>query len=279
MNKASRNLIILLLLIIYVLVISDKFENSTVTEYSIAIACSIIAPIIAFIFDSFLRNILNIKLWIRTSIFNRKKKVRMSMSYVYRIKVADKYLLVKNSKWDYFQPVGGVYKRLSNDLNILEDRFDWQEDDKMGASGVRKSDLRGHIPAPKVLNFLAWFKSGQNRETSHWREFFEELISSKILSSNDFPYIEYSYAGTVVTPLKHSTVFNCLEILSYDVFDVILNPVQVNSLLELQKKDSDLYAWVSPQLIKTIGYNELSKDQEVKVSEHAKWTLNMKYEL
>ena len=42
------------------------------------------------------------------------------MSYIYRIQVNDKYLLVKNSKWNYYQPVGGVYKILSEDIGFLK---------------------------------------------------------------------------------------------------------------------------------------------------------------
>lgn len=278
MNNTVRNFIIILLLIIYIQIVGDKFGESDWGKNSIAIACSIIAPIIAFAFDSILKNYKNIKLWISTSTIYCRKKVRMSMSYIYRIKINDKYLLVKNSKWkDQLQPVGGAYKKLSNDLRRLEEMFQWSEDDKLETTGVKKNDFRGYIPAPKVIEFLKWFKTGKNREVSHWREFCEELIRTDILSYDDFPHVEYSYAGSVVTPLKDSKLFGCKEILSYDVYDLIPTPEQEQVLLQLQEQASDKYAWVSSQLINTLGFNDTTKQQEYTIGDHTKWTLNMKY--
>ena len=43
----------------------------------------------------------------------RGQRIRFSMSYLYRIKVDDKYLLVKNNNFPHYQLVGGKYKVLS----------------------------------------------------------------------------------------------------------------------------------------------------------------------
>ena len=51
------------------------------------------------------------------------KYIRFSMSYQYRIKVNDKYLIVQNSNpnWNWYQHVGGKYKRIEETNKILKD--------------------------------------------------------------------------------------------------------------------------------------------------------------
>ena len=44
------------------------------------------------------------------SVIHYNKDIRFSISYLYRIKIDDKYLLIKGSKIEQLQPVGGVYK-------------------------------------------------------------------------------------------------------------------------------------------------------------------------
>ncbi|MEO6729187.1 MAG: hypothetical protein ABIM99_04665, partial [Candidatus Dojkabacteria bacterium] len=48
----------------------------------------------------------------KTQILYRNKDVRLSISYLFRIKSNGKYLLVKNRKGNYYQLVGGAYKTL-----------------------------------------------------------------------------------------------------------------------------------------------------------------------
>lgn len=50
--------------------------------------------------------------------------IRISSAYLYRIKVADKYLLVKNERGTgKYQPVGGVYKLKENEKIELKNRY------------------------------------------------------------------------------------------------------------------------------------------------------------
>ncbi|MCJ8290390.1 MAG: hypothetical protein HRT58_12055 [Crocinitomicaceae bacterium] len=276
MKKIERNLIIALLLIIYLLIVGDNFKDNTIIQNTIAIACSIIAPIIVFFVDSFLSNIRRVKLWFTSKLRYRNKKVRVSMSYIYRIHINDKYLLVKNSKWSYYQPVGGVYKILSDDIGYLKDNFDWGIDPYMKTNGEKRNDLRGTVPMPKLLNFLDWFKSQKNREISHWREFFEELIKTNILKIEDFPHFEYRYAGTLLTPIKKSKKWkDCLEILSYDVFDLIPTKEQELILMKTQSEEINEIKWLDESIILNNGV--INKDEEVEIGQHAKWTIEMKH--
>ena len=276
MKEVTRNISIGVFIVIFLIFFGKGFENNTYIQISLAVASSIIAPIFVFFIDSFLQNITRLKLWFITKIKYRNKKVRVSMSYIYRIRVSDKYLLVKNSKWDYYQPVGGAYKILSEDIGFLKDNFEWGKDPYLKTDGIKRNDLRGTVPMTKLIKFLDWFKTQKNREISHWREFFEELIRTNILSVENFPHIEYRYAGTLLTPIKKSDIWpNCFEILSYDVYDLIPSNEQEAKLYETQTKISDKYKWVEESVILNNGI--INKDEEIKLGQHTKWTIQLKY--
>ena len=58
----------------------------------------------------------------------KNQYIRFSMSYLYRIKVKDKYLLVKSSNFHHYQLVGGKYKRLKGTQSLLRKEFDAKDD-------------------------------------------------------------------------------------------------------------------------------------------------------
>lgn len=276
MRKIERQIIFAVLLIIYILIVGDNFKDNTLIQNTIAIACSIIAPILVFFVDSFLSNIKRIKLWYLSKLRFSKKKIRVSMSYIYRIQINDKYLLVKNSKWNYYQPVGGVYKILSEDIGFLKDNFDWGKDPYMKTDGEKRNDLRGTVPMPKLIHFLDWFDTQKNREISHWREFYEELIKTNILHIKDFPHFEYRYAGTLRTPIKKSPKWNnCLEILSFDVFDIVPTKKQEDILKKTQSENIEEIVWLDESTI--INNGVINKNEEINLGQHTKWTIEMKY--
>jgi len=86
--------------------------------------------------------------------------IRFSMSYQYIIKIDDNYLLVKNSNpsWEWYQHVGGKYKRLPETNKVLED-FGGYDDRKMKTSGLKKDDMAVFIPAKNAVKFLNWFET------------------------------------------------------------------------------------------------------------------------
>jgi hypothetical protein len=282
-SKSIRYVIIALIAIVYLLAIATFFEDQVQSNFwltaSVALAISVLAPFIAWLIDGILTNITNIKLWFQSKILYRKAMIRFSLSYIYRIRVNDKYLLVKNSKWDFYQPVGGVYKVLPGELSRLQEEYGVELDKKLPTDGILKDDLRVFVPARKAIEFLRWFQSGKNREISHWREFCEELIKPGILKFEIFPHINYRYVGTVRTPLKKSKKLACREILSYDVLDIILDTKQEKALIELlQIGDTDMIKWADELLINSLGFDEKIRSERYDIGEHTKWTLNMKYE-
>lgn len=283
MRKTQRQIVLGLLLIIYLLTVyiflGDSWQENSFIQNSVAIACSILAPILAFLIDQVLENIKQLKLFWMTKIKHRNEKIRFSMSYVFRIYINDKYLLVKNSKWNFYQPVGGVYKINMGEEKMLMDKFGMERDKKMKSSGIAKNDLRVFVPAKNALSFLKWFESGKNREVSHWREFYEELIGPEVLNIQDFPHIEYRFAGNLRTPLKYNKKWNCYELLSYDVYDLIPTSQQEEALTSLLNKgDTEYIKWADEKIINSYGYDEREKQDVYEIGAHTKWTLKMKYE-
>ncbi|NOQ76123.1 MAG: hypothetical protein GQ574_29240 [Crocinitomix sp.] len=226
------------------------------------------------------------KFLLRTKILSLKGEyIRFSISYQYRIKVNDKYLIVKNSNpnWDWYQHVGGKYKRIEETNKILKD-FEATDDLKMRTNGLKKDDLAVFVPAKNAVKFLNWFNTSKDREVSHWREFYEELLGGKedqILSKENFPYINYKFVKSVVTPLKKAPIasgWDCWEVLQYDVLDLIPTQEQQIELEELLSKgDTDYVKWASQALIDRLGYNDDEKEIKYTIGAHTKWVLNLKW--
>jgi hypothetical protein len=205
--------------------------------------------------------------------------IRFSMAYQYRIVVNGKYLLVKNSSWDHYQHVGGKYKRLELTQKILND-FDGIDDPKMPTVGLKKHDLAVFIPAKNAIRFIDWFNTGRDREISHAREFYEELVEGKgrVLDPKIFPYVNYNFRKSVITPIKRAEKWNCWEILQYDVLDLIPTPAQEKALEELQNHgESEYIKWADPALIQSLGYDERQRKTIYNIGAHTKWVLNLKW--
>jgi len=209
-----------------------------------------------------------------------KHHIRFSMSYQYRIKVNDKYLLVKNSNWNFYQHVGGKYKRIPVTQKILKD-LEAVDDLKMKTTGLMKDDLAVFIPAKNASKFLTWFDTGEDREISHWREFYEELVQGKgsILSKENFPYVNYSLVTSVQTPLLYARQWGCWEILRYDVLDLLPTESQQKELEELfEKGDTEYIKWADHELIQHRGYNNHTKETPYDIGKHTKWVINLSAE-
>ncbi|HMM80502.1 MAG TPA: hypothetical protein PKC65_10815 [Pyrinomonadaceae bacterium] len=211
------------------------------------------------------------------SLFDRS--IRFSMSYQYRIKIKDKYLLVKNSNWDFYQHVGGKYKRLPITQKVLAD-FGAIDDPRMPTHGLMKDDLAVFVPARNAIKFLDWFSRERDREVSHWREFYEELIDgkAKVLSQKNFPYVNYAIACTIQTPIKQAEGWDCLEILQYDILDILPTLAQQQELEELyQQGDTDYVKWASKDLIDSLGYDRHQRKEVYRIGKHAKWVVNQQW--
>src|SRR5690349_6727875 len=59
-----------------------------------------------------------------------KSPIRVSISYLFRIRVSGRYLLIRGTRFpDQFQPIGGVYKLFPSGVARLKSSFGAVDDD------------------------------------------------------------------------------------------------------------------------------------------------------
>lgn len=215
----------------------------------------------------------------KTQILYRNKDVRLSISYLFRIKSNGKYLLVKNRKGNYYQLVGGAYKTLPGVEKVFKENSVKPDKRFETEHGIAKNDLRFRLPGKRVLKIIRWFNSREDRETSQWREFCEELLTTNIIADkHSFRFIDYKYATTIQTPMQKAKNLSCQEILIFELFDLIPNDEQIKVLDELYKNgDTDKVKWADETLINSLGFDERKKEMEYEIGAHTKWAINEKY--
>jgi hypothetical protein len=194
------------------------------------------------------------------------KIVYVSLSYLIRIKLpgSERYLLVKGSKINQYQPVGGVYKLVGN----KDIRKDWSASVKPDAKNPR--DLRFFIKAKYLPDVVKWFKSGKEREVGVWREFREELIDNKILTDENFKSIRAEYLYTRENLLSKQNRFQNEKYhsLVYNIFNIELNETQLDELksLEQNKIFTKKYAFVTEDEISKECFN----NNKTRIGQHTK---------
>lgn len=270
------------------IVLASKVQESLKTEFlggGITLLCS---TVLIDGVGAFISSAGRLKLIVQTkclALFG--KYIRFSMSYQYRIKVGEEYLLVRNSNpnWSWFQHVGGKYKRLEETEHILK-KMGAVDDLKMKTDGLKKGDLAVFIPAKNAIKFIDWFRTGKDRETSRWREFHEELLGgsksqNQVLPREIFPYVNYRFIDSLQTPLKKAPIetgWDCWEILHYDILEIIPTPAQEEALIELKEKGNTEYIkWASHALINRLGHDDEKQETRFNIGRHAKWVVNNKW--
>ena len=224
-----------------------------------------------------LQNINQLPFYFQTQFFLRNVDIRLSIAYLFRIKIDNQYLLVKSRTRNYFQPVGGAFKTLPGSekifkkLNVKPDRLIETE------HGIAKGDLRVHVKGINISEFLEWFNSKEDRETSPWREFCEELITTKILPWQEFRYIDYEFQGTVKSPII--TLDNGGKgMFIFEIYDLVINDIQRPALEELLRNgNTDQYIWADDYLIQRLGHDERVKSQVYEIAPHAKYAQNLRW--
>lgn len=205
---------------------------------------TILSSIISFLVGSVLKWIFEnwqyLKLWINTNFGKaRKKQVRFSLAYLFRIKIEGKYLLVKNSKIsNQYQPIGGVYKKFESFKTIS---------DELGVTEEKKpnfrvpDDLRVYVQSKNTIKFVKWFHTRKNREFNVIREFFEEIIDKNILEVQNLKDIEFEFIKTYNSGLHYTEQFGSYEILLHDIFDVRIKSHDAEKLKQYVDSSSDNY--------------------------------------
>lgn len=200
-----------------------------------------------------------IKLWYQTQIVYRDKPIRLSFSYLYRIKVNGKYLLVRGNRLkNQYQPVGGVYKYYREGKRFLDD-IQCKGDTQM-RNTEDDDDLRIKIKGKNVLKFFDWFLSMKDREYDPMREFREELIDTKILPQEEFSVIQYRKVSVHKTTVQFSKWMGCDEILYADIFELQPTESQYNILVEKMNSRDDRICWVTEKEIEKLCANGIERN-------------------
>jgi hypothetical protein len=188
--------------------------------------------------------------------------------------VEGKFLLVKGQRIDQYQPVGGVLK-VYRDAKAKLKKMGVEEDSKFPIDPDSIGDLRVMVPWKSIVPFLQWYLEGTGRETSPWREFYEELIETGILSAEKFRTPAFERIGTRIEGVRWSQYFNCYEVLIAELFSLVPTHEQG---VELQALDNaglrKELIWASQALIRAQGYDMLRKSSTTKISEHSSWLLD-----
>lgn len=196
--------------------------------------------------------------------------VRVSFAYLYRIKVGDKYLLVKNERGTgKYQPVGGVYKFDENEKLELKNRFQVKDDDKISIDESSRNDYRLRMENKYLRKFIAHFDRKAKREKIDdlSREFKEELIEKGIV---DWSQIKYRFCGRHMTSLQFGEHFQIYEILLADVVELLPTLEQENDLKLLVRQESDKYRWVTAEEIISLGVNTATGQLREDIADHTK---------
>jgi hypothetical protein len=279
MTTRQANLAILFIFGTFIIfrTIFPAAENDTFSSTLFNLSIELVGGIILFGILNFLQNLGQLYFYFQTQVLHRNKEVRLSIAYLFRIKVDGKYLLVKSNRRNYFQPVGGAFKTLPGSekifekLNVKPDRLIETE------KGIAKNDIRVFVKGINVIEFIEWFNSKEDRETSPWREFCEELIITNILPWEQFRFINYKFKGTVQTPILNLDSED-IGMFIYEIYDLVINDEQkpfFESLLA--KGNTNDYIWAEASLINRLGHIESDKEYFNEISKHTKWALNMKW--
>ena len=236
-----------------------------------ALAIGVASAIIFLLVQTISRNIEHLSyLWY--SIRYWDTLIRLSVSYLFRIKVAGKYFLIKGKRFEQFQPVGGVFKRYPSS-EVFFSSINALDNDLIPIDEKSDGDLRVRVKGSHLIGFLKWFYSMNGREVSGWREFYEELISTNLFPESIFPYISYQYVRRYSHPIRYSNYAQSKEILIAEIYELVLTPRQEEFLLDLVNSQSQEYIWADSDQIIRRGTVPGQQYQSVNISEHSSWIL------
>lgn len=205
----------------------------------------------------------------RGGIIKDQTIVRISFAYLYRIKIGNKYLLIKNDRGTgKYQPVGGVYKILGNEKLNLKNLYKVMDDDKIPIDESSRDDYRLRMENKHLRKFVKRFDQTNEREQIHnlGREFKEELVEKGIVNWNQ---ISYRYCGRHMSELRFGEHFQCYELLLADIVELCPTTEQEEDLKRLVIQQSDTYHFATAHEIKALGINTDNGDLREIIADHS----------
>ncbi|WP_435213517.1 hypothetical protein [Streptomyces sp. bgisy034] len=256
-------LFVYLLLSIVAGVASFFIGNSTVVNMTAGFSVGMLLPVV----DEIGKNLEHIRhIWY--SLRYRNRSIRVSTSYLFRIFIDGKYLLIRGSRYpNQFQPVGGVHKVSVQGSSVLAS-MGVVGDDLIPIDPASDRDIRIRVPGRNLVSFFRWFDSRNGREDSPWREFQEELIASGIVPAATFPHIMHNYIRRDVDKIRYSSYADSFEILVADIYELVPNRDQEDALRRLASVGHPDIKWVTAQQIRRRGAIP-GQQQTIEIAAHA----------
>lgn len=173
------------------------------------------------------------------SVMKRRKRVRISAAYLFRIKIDERYLLIKGGNIDQYQAIGGVYKFLPS-AKTVRDNLGVERHTSFAGGSQADNDIRITLPGKNLLPFLDWFDGCTCRETSTWREFYEEMVAPGFLTlQSALRTFNPEFIGRAPTKVQYSSHMEMDELLLFDVFEVVLDEASVEEIKHFMTEDID----------------------------------------
>lgn len=191
------------------------------------------------------------KTWFQSKITHRNKDIYLSFSYLYRIEVDGKYLLVRGHRMkNRYQPIGGVYKFYQEARPFLNS-IHFQPDTMVGNTD-ETDDLRVRIKGKHLLSFMDWFLRMEDREYGPEREFYEELIAQGFLPEEAFRHLHYRKVKVHNKGITKAPIPNSIdEVIYADIFEVTLTDRQKRLVQKALSDYPDDLCLASPEEMKS----------------------------
>lgn len=206
---------------------------------------------------------------LRGKIISKSTMVRISFAYLYRIKISNKYFLVKNGRGTgKFQPVGGVYKFKEDELLFLKNNFHVVDDDRIPIDNSSKMDYRMRLPDRYLRAFVRRFDSSKcqrERIDDVTRELMEEVIQPACFKWSE---VSYRYCGRHMTSLRYEEHFQCYELLLADIVELNLTNSQKRDLEGLVEIDKVQYILATADDIKSLGVLDGTNSLAESIGDH-----------
>ena len=251
--------VIILVMLMLFLITWFGGDRGVIPSIVSAIANSVIGGVVALLFEVAKTHGQGYRIWLQSRFCKKDERIRVSFSYLFRICIDGKYLLVKGNRLkNQYQPIGGVYKYYPEAKVFLES-IGYIPDVKMG-NNDETDDLRLTIKRRCLPEFIEWFQSLINREYDPLREFWEELIETKILPAQEFRLIKYRKVHVHNQGIKYSTYNSCNELVYADIFELELTSGQISIIKQALEDNPDKVCLVSTEEIEKLCYNGIEKN-------------------
>lgn len=266
-------------LIVYGVVALGGFGYSFYKEYFSIVGITGIVLILAeFCLGQFLNNVKDffvgtgwknsLKALQQRGIVKEDDYIRISFAYLFRIKIGDRYFLVKNERGTQkYQPVGGAYKFQEIEKKYLKKEFSPKDDMGIKIDEKSKNDYRMYVRAKNLKKFIKRFDKTPYREQINdlSREIKEELC---LTCNSVFNNISYRYCGRHFTEIEYSRVFRCYELLLADIVELNLSEAQERYLNNLVTFQTNKFMLTTVQKIKSCGIEAGTENLLENIADH-----------